>query len=89
MKIKTATGLIKLMLTVLGFKGWTSFWNTIYIMPGYENDTGLIKHETKHIEQIDRDGRIKFLIKYIYWLIKYGYTNNPYEVEARIAAHKG
>ena len=40
----------------------------------------------KHLEQIKRDGRIKFTIKYIYWLYRYGYFLNPYEIEARNAA---
>jgi hypothetical protein len=69
----------------LNFKGWASFWNTIYVMPGYEHATWLIRHEIKHLEQIKRDGRIWFAIKYSYWFIKYGYHRNPYEVEAREA----
>jgi hypothetical protein len=42
-------------------------------------------HENKHKEQYKKDGFIKFLVKYIYWSITKGYTNNPYEVEAREA----
>lgn len=40
-------------------------------------------HEACHIEQVKRDGRLKFIVKYLYYNIKYGYKNNPYEVEAR------
>lgn len=60
MKIKTATGVIKWYMKKLNFKGWASFWNTSYVMPGYEHATWLIRHEIKHIERIKRDGRIWF-----------------------------
>lgn len=40
-------------------------------------------HEACHIEQVKRDGRLKFIVKYLFYNIKYGYKNNPYEVEAR------
>lgn len=83
--IKPAKGIIKAYMSLCGFRGWTSFWNVIYMMPGYENNERLIKHEMKHIEQIEREGRIKFFIKYTFFLIKYGYKNCPYEVEARQA----
>lgn len=43
------------------------------------------KHEAKHIEQAKKEGIIKFYIKYLWFCIRYGYTNNPYEVEARAA----
>ena len=46
-------------------------------------DKFLYIHETCHIIQVKRDGRIKFLIKYLFFNLKYGYYNNPYEVEAR------
>lgn len=48
----------------------------------------LYKHEQAHIEQVKRDGRFKFICKYLYYNIKYGYKNNPYEVEAREVAGK-
>lgn len=41
------------------------------------------KHEACHIEQVKKEGRLKFIIKYLFYNIKYGYQNNPYEVEAR------
>ena len=83
MKIQTATGLIKLYMKLCGFRGWTSFWNTIYLMPGSEHDEKLLRHEAKHLEQIKHDGIIVFSVKYAWWTLKYGYWNNPYEQEAR------
>lgn len=41
------------------------------------------RHETCHIEQVKREGRFKFVCKYLWFNIKYGYRNNPYEIEAR------
>lgn len=84
-QVKPATGPILWYLNKCGFKGWTSFWNTIYVLPGYEKDEPLLRHERKHLEQIDREGKLKFSVKYLYWLLKYGYWQNPYEVEARQA----
>lgn len=42
----------------------------------------LFRHELEHVYQIRRDGWIVFYVKYIYFILRYGYENNPYEVEA-------
>lgn len=42
-------------------------------------------HEVAHIEQVVAEGRIKFVVKYLWYNIRYGYYNNPYEVAARKA----
>jgi hypothetical protein len=83
----TASGLILAYMRLCGFQGWTSFWGAIYLAPGYELCQPLIRHERKHLEQMQRDGKVVYAIKYSYWLIRYGYWNNPYEVEAREAEH--
>lgn len=46
-------------------------------------DTRWVKHELAHIEQYQRYGVMKFLLLYIWYSIKYGYYNNPFEIEAR------
>ena len=86
--VRTAHGLIAAYMNLCGFKGWASFWRTIYVLPGNETNQRLLRHERKHLEQIGRDGRILFSIKYLWWLCRYGYCNNPYEVEARAAGNK-
>ena len=43
----------------------------------------LVKHEKVHIKQQLRGWLIGFYVKYLYYNIRYGYWNNPYEVEAR------
>ena len=40
------------------------------------------------MEQIERDGRVVFALKYSWWTIRHGCWNNPYEVEARAAKWK-
>ena len=86
--IRTATGLIAIYMRLLGFKGWTSFWRTIYVLPGHEHNRRLLSHERCHLDQIERDGRLTFSINYLWWLCRYGYWRNPYEVEARAAESK-
>lgn len=45
----------------------------------------ILKHEQQHLNQIEKEGSWKFVFKYLFYLLKYGYTNNPYEIEARQA----
>jgi len=85
MKTKTATGLIAIYMKLCGFKGWASLWNTIYLMPGHEYNQALIRHEQMHLDQMARDGKLVFMVKYTYMLIRFGYRNHPYEIEARAA----
>lgn len=71
MKVCTATGLLACLVRRAGFLGWTRFWRTIYVLPGHERN--------------EREGRLLFSIRYLYWLARRGYWNNPYEAEARAA----
>ncbi len=82
-KVKEATGIFLWFLEKMGWWGWTSIWNTIYIHPSHINNKNLLKHEQAHAMQIQRDGYLWQPIKYTYYWIRYGYYLNPYEVEAR------
>jgi len=42
----------------------------------------LIEHEKIHLKQQARGLIIGFYLKYFYYNWKYGYENNPYEIEA-------
>ena len=86
--MKTATGLILWWMRICGFYGWTSSFGNIYARPGFESSQILRKHEECHVAQIQRDGFIGYHLKSIWYLLKYGYTNSPYEVEAREAETK-
>lgn len=83
MKVKEATGLFKWFLSTFDYGAITMPWQTVYVRPDRLNDEGLILHESVHIEQIQREGAFRFSIKYLWYSLKYGYWNNPYEVEAR------
>lgn len=86
--IKIASGLIAWYMRACGFAGWASFWRTIYVLPGHENNQRLLRHEHCHLEQIERDGRLLFAIKYSWFTLRHGYYMNPYEIEARAAESK-
>jgi hypothetical protein len=56
-----------------------------YVLFKYEPNAVVttFKHEMMHVYQIQRDGLVKFYIKYLYYQIKFGYKNNLYEIECR------
>ena len=80
--IKIASGPWRWLLDGFGLAAITMPWRTIYVLRRHARHQGLLRHEQVHIEQIERDGPIRFSIKYLWWLIKYGYRDNPYEIEA-------
>ena len=83
--MKTATGLILWWMKLFGFYGWTSSFGNIYAIAGYETSITLRRHEECHVMQIKRDGFVGYHLKTLWYLIRYGYQNSPYEVEARAA----
>lgn len=42
-----------------------------------------VKHELAHVEQYKRYGLLRFLILYLWYSVRFGYYNNPLEIEAR------
>lgn len=81
--IKSASGLIGLFLRKTGYYAITMPWKTIYVIPSQMNNEKLLAHERVHIEQIKRHGPVFFSISYLWYNLRYGYLQNPYEVEAR------
>ena len=85
MKIVTAKGLYSWFLFTFNYGAITMPWQTIHV----RNDRTeakylkLIDHELVHIDQIRKYGAIKWTLLYLYYNIKYGYLNNPLEIEAR------
>jgi len=58
---------------------------TFYSVPYLDVNHAWERHENKHKEQWKREGLIKFAVKYLWYQIRYGYQNNPFEIEAREA----
>ena len=58
-------------------------WRTVYCLPEQGlDDWIMIGHEMVHYEQMEREGTLAFIVKYLWQACKHGYANNPYEVEA-------
>lgn len=45
----------------------------------------LARHEFEHVRQVRREGWLRFYLTYLFYQIKYGYRENPFEVEARLS----
>lgn len=77
-----AQGWRRWVLSCLGAAALTMPWRRVYVLAEWVGHDGLIAHEQVHLEQINRDGPIKFTLLYLWWLARYGYERNPYEIEA-------
>ena len=84
MVIRPANGLIGWTLRRTGFAGVTLPWG-IYILPERLQDARLVRHEQAHADQIAQYGVIGFYARYLWFTLRYGYRNNPLEVQARKA----
>jgi hypothetical protein len=60
---------------------------TIVVHPSIKLSSRLVKHELEHVRQWQELGW-KFPLKYVLNHMQHGYTNNPFEVEARSAETK-
>ena len=81
-KFVIATGPMRWLLEYLGAAAITMPWKRIYILERHRFNASLLRHELVHIEQIERDGPVMFSVKYLWWLVRYGYWKNPYEIDA-------
>lgn len=77
-----AYGPWKWFLRSARFSAITMPWRSIYVLEEAWHDAALRYHERIHIEQMERDGTVRFCVLYLGFLIRYGYWRNPYEVEA-------
>lgn len=44
-----------------------------------------LRHEVAHVLQYKREGYVRFWLKYLWYSLRFGYKQNPYEVQAREA----
>lgn len=65
------------------------FGQTIYLYGAsrkdFQNNAYWLRHEVMHVLQYQREGWIRFLFKYVWLSIRFGYRNNPLEKEAQSA----
>ena len=58
-----------------------TLWKTIFLAPTTALDAELLLHELRHVHQFLEDKA--FPVSYLWQSIRYGYTSNAYEVDAR------
>ncbi len=58
-----------------------TLWRTIFIAPGTALTAELLLHELRHVHQFLESWTFPF--SYLWQSIRYGYTRNAYEVDAR------
>lgn len=44
-----------------------------------------MNHELVHVAQYQRYGFVPFIFRYVWYSIRFGYNQNPFEIEARAA----
>ena len=77
----------QLLAFLRGANNWaiTLWWATFYSVPKSYVDAhpAWRRHENRHKAQWVEQGTFKFLALYLIYTLRYGYTNNPFEVDAR------
>lgn len=58
-----------------------TLWRTIFVAPGTALTAELLLHELRHVHQFLESRTFPF--SYLWQSIRYGYTRNAYEVDAR------
>lgn len=58
-----------------------TLWKTIFIAPNIALDPELLLHELRHVHQFLEHRT--FPVSYLWQSVRYGYTRNAYEVDAR------
>ena len=58
-----------------------TLWNTVFLAPEVRLDAELLLHELRHVHQFSEHKA--FPVSYLWQSLRYGYTRNAYEVDAR------
>ncbi len=80
-----APHVIRWFLRATGFAGITLPPLGIFILAERLGEDRLVRHEQAHWAQAQRMGVMRWYLTYIWYTIRYGYRNNPMEIEARAA----
>lgn len=84
-----APRLLAATLRAFGFRAITLPPLGIYVLAEHIDSERLRKHEMAHWAQYERMGAVMFYVRYVWLSLRYGYRNNPMEIEARAAEQKG
>jgi len=76
---------IRWFLRTFGYGGITLPPFGIFILVERLGEDRLVRHEQAHWAQAQRMGVMRWYLTYIWYTIRYGYRNNPMEIEARAA----
>lgn len=82
---RPAPHVIRWLLRATGFGGITLPPLGVFILAERINEAPLVRHEQVHWEQAQRMGVLRWYAAYLWNNLRYGYRNNPLEVEARAA----
>ena len=82
---RPAPHIIRWFLRRFGFRGITLPPLGIYVLAEHIDSERLRRHEMAHWAQYQRMGLLKFYAVYLWYSLKYGYRDNPMEIEARKA----
>jgi len=58
-----------------------TLWKTVFLAPSVRLDAELLLHELRHVHQFSEHKA--FPVSYLWQSLRYGYTRNAYEVDAR------
>ena len=61
-----------------------TLWRTVWIAPDRALEPELLLHELRHVHQFQADPL--FPLRYLWRSVRHGYTDNPYEADARAFA---
>jgi hypothetical protein len=64
------------------FRGKVIYPFVLFSMAKKDVPVTLFRHELEHVYQVRRMGWVRFHVKYLWLLAKYGYKKHPFELEA-------
>ena len=61
-----------------------TLWRTVWLSPESAPEPEVLLHELRHVHQFEADPL--FPLRYLWRGVRHGYTDNPYEADARAFA---
>ena len=58
-----------------------TLWNTVFLGPETPITAALLLHELRHVQHFQEEKA--FPVRYLWQSLRYGYTRNAYEIDAR------